>query len=641
MKLPPLTRSVHSLAGAVAICSTAIGFVPSSTEAAPPPGTWTTTFSDDFNGTDLDGTKWLKGHRNKDRLYWQEEQAYRPENVSVSNGTLKFIAEKRSTPCYNQNIVGWEDYGRPTNFASGAVSTCLKFTQTYGYYEASIKMGSRKGSWPAFWLLPDRLSGNGGSYYPDTAERYAIGSYSVNGGPAVMGTEMDILESMGSWKYLWGHGGAHVGHIWAYSSGNSAGGYARENNGAGPGLYQIANPDTAFHTYGMYWGPGVVTFYIDGNQVASHTDSVHTSAAPSYLLLNLAMTNNDWQNSSYSLDTEFANGATDTMEVDYVKVWSGNPSTPSTEPGISREVWTGVGGSSVSAIPLGAAPSITDTLATMEAPTNWADDYGTRLRGYITAPATGSYTFWVASDDASELWLSTNDTVGTKSRIAYVSGWTNSREWTREGNQKSAAITLTAGQRYYVEVLQKEGWGGDNLAVGWARPGEATTAPSEIVPNSVLTKYGSIVSGIQDAAIYEFEPAHATGQRMDTNGVSTGDGANVHTWADVNSANQRWKAINVGQDLWAFEPTHAPGKRLDVSGAGSASGTNVQQWTANTSGAQRWKAIPVAGGLYEFEPLCAPGMRLEVAGGGTGSGTNVQIYTSNGLNPQRWRLLKQ
>ena len=52
--------------------------------------------------------------------------------------------------------------------------------------------------------------------------------------------------------------------------------------------------------------------------------------------------------------------------------------------------------------------------------------------------------------------------------------------------QKSAApITLTAGQRYYVEALQKEGGGGDNLAVGWAKPGQSTSAPSEVIPGSV------------------------------------------------------------------------------------------------------------------------------------------------------------
>ena len=76
-------------------------------------------------------------------------------------------------------------------------------------------------------------------------------------------------------------------------------------------------------------------------------------------------------------------------------------------------------------------------------------------------------------------------------KIASVPDWTNSREWNKYPTQKSAGppITLTAGQRYYVEALQKEGGGGDNLAVGWAKPGESTSAPSEVIPGSVLSPF--------------------------------------------------------------------------------------------------------------------------------------------------------
>ena len=157
---------------------------------------------------------------------------------------------------------------------------------------------------------------------------------------------------------------------------------------------------------------------------------------------------------------------------------------------ISREVWTGVNGNSVANIPVGAAPNLTDTLPSFEAPTNWADNYGTRLRGYITAPVSGSYTFWIASDDNSELWLSSNDNPANKVSIASVPGWTDSpRQWNKFPSQKSAAIPLIAGQRYYVEALQKDGGGADNLAVGWAKPGQSTSAPSEVIPGSALSPF--------------------------------------------------------------------------------------------------------------------------------------------------------
>ena len=157
---------------------------------------------------------------------------------------------------------------------------------------------------------------------------------------------------------------------------------------------------------------------------------------------------------------------------------------------ISREVWTGVNGNSVANIPVGAAPNLTDTLPSFEAPTNWADNYGTRLRGYITAPVSGSYTFWIASDDNSELWLSSNDNPANKVSIASVPEWTDSpRQWNKFPSQKSAAIPFIAGQRYYVEALQKDGGGADNLAVGWAKPGQSTSAPSEVIPGSALSPF--------------------------------------------------------------------------------------------------------------------------------------------------------
>ena len=169
-------------------------------------------------------------------------------------------------------------------------------------------------------------------------------------------------------------------------------------------------------------------------------------------------------------------------------------SFPKNIPGaISREVWTGVSGTTLSNIPLGTAPSITDTLPSFEAPTNWADNYGTCVRGYITAPATGSYTFWLVSDDNSELWLSTNNNPVNKVKISWViPGYTDSRQWNKHSTQKSLAITLTQGQQYYVEALHKEGGGGDNLAVGWAKPGESTSAPSEVIPGSVLSPFSGV-----------------------------------------------------------------------------------------------------------------------------------------------------
>jgi len=150
--------------------------------------------------------------------------------------------------------------------------------------------------------------------------------------------------------------------------------------------------------------------------------------------------------------------------------------TPVTAMGeILYERWTGISGTAVSALTSNPAypdsPSFTDYLTTLEGPTDILNYYGTRIRGYLYPPATGSYTFWIAGDDNCELWLSTDGTPAHITRIANVPDWTNSREWNRFSSQQSSPVALTAGQKYYIEVLHKENSGGDNIAVAWSGPG--------------------------------------------------------------------------------------------------------------------------------------------------------------------------
>ncbi len=112
----------------------------------------------------------------------------------------------------------------------------------------------------------------------------------------------------------------------------------------------------------------------------------------------------------------------------------------------------------------------------LEGPTDWRDNYGTNVRGYLYPPGTGAYTFWIASDDQSELWLSTDEDPSRAVQIAGVPGWTPPGDFDNTGGgaggpeQKSKPISLTGGKRYYIQVLHAEGIIGDNLAVAWQGP---------------------------------------------------------------------------------------------------------------------------------------------------------------------------
>ena len=100
------------------------------------------------------------------------------------------------------------------------------------------------------------------------------------------------------------------------------------------------------------------------------------------------------------------------------------------------------------------------------------DSYGWQAIGYLHPPETGAYQFYIATDDNSELYLSTDETPGNATLIVNEPSWSGVRAY----NRSSSAIQLEAGKRYYIEIIVKEGGGGDNMAVAWKTPGGSSPA---------------------------------------------------------------------------------------------------------------------------------------------------------------------
>src|SRR5258708_39692879 len=77
---------------------------------------------------------------------------------------------------------------------------------------------------------------------------------------------------------------------------------------------------------------------------------------------------------------------------------------------ILHEVWLGIPGWTVEELTKHASfngkPSGSSYREIFEGPVDMADNYGSRMRGYVHPPATGAYTFWISSDDCAELWIS-------------------------------------------------------------------------------------------------------------------------------------------------------------------------------------------------------------------------------------------
>ena len=127
------------------------------------------------------------------------------------------------------------------------------------------------------------------------------------------------------------------------------------------------------------------------------------------------------------------------------------------------------------------------------------ENYFGQLKGLFKAPKTGDYVFWISTDDHGELYLSSDENPANKRKIAEEPVWCDPMYWKTDGGANSgsrggdgqlanrsdqypgtewpggagAKITLTAGKTYYLEVLYKEGGGGDHGAATFTYLGDA------------------------------------------------------------------------------------------------------------------------------------------------------------------------
>lgn len=202
---------------------------------------------------------------------------------------------------------------------------------------------------------------------------------------------------------------------------------------------------------------------------------------------------------TYEIKMTVSDGAN--TGVDTVLLTVSNPLAANSG-GILREAWTNVSGYTVNDLKNSAAyqksPTFTDVLETFETPTNWADNYGQRLTGTLQVPAEADYHFFIASDDESELWLNAaGETAAGATKIAFTTSGTGQYAWTNRASQKSAAIHLVPGRRYYIQAMHKEGNSSDYLAVAYRRVDQPNAAPV-IIPGVMLSPPTGTVAGAFD-----------------------------------------------------------------------------------------------------------------------------------------------
>jgi beta-glucanase (GH16 family) len=255
----------------------------SQTAAVPAQSTgWKLVWSDEFNspnGSTVDGSKWVRetggeGWGNQELEYYTD----RSENASLHDGNLeiKALAEKYAGPG-----------GVTRNFTSARLKTLGKFSETYGRFEARIKIPYGQGMWPAFWMLGEDIDRVG---WP------ACG-------------EIDIMENIGKEPAII-HGSIHgPGYI---------GDTGIEAPYSLPGKQRFADD---FHVFAVEWDSDSVSFYVDHDLYVRHTRADLKPGwkwvfdKPFFLILNLAV-GGDWPGNP-DPTTVFPQS----MLVDYVRVY--------------------------------------------------------------------------------------------------------------------------------------------------------------------------------------------------------------------------------------------------------------------------------------------------------------------------------
>lgn len=247
---------------------------------------WKLVWSDEFTGrrgAAVDARKWTAetgghGWGNKELQFYTKgaRNAYLD-----GNGSLVIKAVEETPP---KDAACW--YGR-CRYTSARLITRDKFTQTYGRFEARLRVPAGQGLWPAFWLLGADIGRAG---WP------ACG-------------EIDVMENIGR-EPSTVHGTIHgPGYSGASSIG---GGYTL------PDGQRFAD---GFHVFAVEWEPKALRWYVDGQLYKTLTpedlpaDAKWVFDHPFFILLNVAVGGN-WPGSPDHTTT-----FPQTMLVDYVRVY--------------------------------------------------------------------------------------------------------------------------------------------------------------------------------------------------------------------------------------------------------------------------------------------------------------------------------
>lgn len=230
---------------------------------------WTLEWFDEFDGTNLDETKWTKTISTKSR-------APRPE-LGISSW---FWKEDHVWLDGNGHLVLKSSKATDNTMYCGSVDSRDKYEPKYGYLEAKIKIATTaKGNHTAFWLQGANQSNVDGTGND--------------------GAEVDIFES--AWLTETTKSVIHID------------GYGNDHR-ANTKKYDTPNIHDGFHIYGLLWEENKMEIYYDGELKVSY-EGIWVPQVEEWLWLSVGASFADGDFISQPI------GDLSTAEVDYVRVW--------------------------------------------------------------------------------------------------------------------------------------------------------------------------------------------------------------------------------------------------------------------------------------------------------------------------------
>ncbi|MDP5275994.1 carbohydrate binding domain-containing protein [Chengkuizengella axinellae] len=248
---------------------------------------WQLTWSDEFDGDEIDRTKWTfeigngadygnPGWGNGELEYYTDEA----QNAFIEDGNLVIKAIKEENPR--------EEAGKEFYYTSSKLTTNDLFSQAHGKIEVRALVPEGKGIWPAIWTLGQNFDEVG---WPQTGE-------------------IDIMEL--------------AGHTPDKISGTLHGPLS-----SGTGItsdYHLSEGKFSddFHVYAVEWDEDEIEFYVDDvlYHIVNKDEVVYNFGEeewvydlPQYLILNLAV------GGSFSGEPDESTEFPSEMKVDYVRVY--------------------------------------------------------------------------------------------------------------------------------------------------------------------------------------------------------------------------------------------------------------------------------------------------------------------------------